>query len=160
MKIDQKLKTMQESTSGTYFCGVNRKILRRSSNLEIMSCSFPNEKKHIWANSRKDGLVHVGYNIPYPILVNVNRLKPYTYVDQTLKGIQSSKDQKSLQSIDENQMEETCDENSENHRETQTIGIDHIVILEFFLIKLISQRYEQIPRPWLYNFIIIGLWGK
>jgi hypothetical protein len=26
---------------------------------------------------------------PNPILVNVNKLKPYKYVDQTLKGIQS-----------------------------------------------------------------------
>jgi hypothetical protein len=24
---------------------------------------------------------------PNPVLVNVNKLKPYTYVDQTLKGI-------------------------------------------------------------------------
>jgi hypothetical protein len=31
---------------------------------------------------------------PNLILVNVNKLKPYTYVDQTLKGIQSSEDQK------------------------------------------------------------------
>ncbi len=23
-----------------------------------------------------------------------------------------------------------------------------------------SVGYEQIPRPWLYNFVIIGLWGK
>jgi hypothetical protein len=28
---------------------------------------------------------------PNPILVNVNKLIPYKYVDQTLKGIQSSK---------------------------------------------------------------------
>jgi hypothetical protein len=28
---------------------------------------------------------------PNPILVNVNKLKPYKYVDQTLKGIQRSK---------------------------------------------------------------------
>jgi hypothetical protein len=27
-----------------------------------------------------------------PVLVNVNKLKPYTYVDQILKGIQSSED--------------------------------------------------------------------
>jgi hypothetical protein len=86
-----------------------------------MSYGFPKEKKHIWANSRKYSLVHLGYNIAYPIilfllvyintfepnpiLVNVNKLKPYTYVDQTLKGIQSLEDQKSLQSINENHME-------------------------------------------------------
>ncbi len=67
---------------------------------------FPKWEKHIWANSRKDGLAHSRYNIVYPttqffflvnnfepnpILVNVNKLIPYKYVDQTLKGIQSSK---------------------------------------------------------------------
>jgi hypothetical protein len=83
---------MWEPTNGAYFYGVNRKILKRSSNLEIMSYGFPKEKKHIWANSRKDGLVHSGYNIAYPIilfffvyvnnfepnpiLVNVNKMKP------------------------------------------------------------------------------------
>jgi hypothetical protein len=99
---------MWELTNATKFYGVTKKILRRSFNLEIMSYGFPKEKKHIWANSRKDGLVHSGYSIAYPIilfflflfinpiLVNVNKLKPYTYVDKTLKGIQSSEDQKSL----------------------------------------------------------------
>jgi len=28
---------------------------------------FPNGKNHIWANLRKDGLAHLGYNIAYPI---------------------------------------------------------------------------------------------
>jgi hypothetical protein len=62
-----------------------------------MFYGFSKEKKHIWEISRKDGLVHLGYNIAYPIilfyfvfvnnfepnpiLVNVNKLKPYTYVD-------------------------------------------------------------------------------
>jgi hypothetical protein len=32
-------------TNGTYFYGVNRKILRRSSNLKIMFYGFPKEKK-------------------------------------------------------------------------------------------------------------------
>jgi hypothetical protein len=91
---------MWESTNGAYFCGINKKILKKNSNLEIMSFCFPKEKKHIWANFRKDGLVHLRYNIAYriittiyvflisinnfepnPILVNVNKLKPYTYVD-------------------------------------------------------------------------------
>ncbi len=49
-RIDWKFRIMWESISGTYFYGVNRKILRRSSNLEIMSYGFPKEKKHIWAN--------------------------------------------------------------------------------------------------------------
>jgi hypothetical protein len=45
-------------------------------------------------------------------------------VDQTLKGIQSSKDEKFLQSIDENHMEETFDEDLEHQRETKTIRIN------------------------------------
>jgi hypothetical protein len=51
------------ATNGANFYGLSKKILRRSSNLEIMFYGFPREKKHIWANSRKDGLVHLGYNI-------------------------------------------------------------------------------------------------
>ncbi len=47
--------------------------------------------------------------------VNVNKLKPYTYVDQTLKGIQNSKD--------ENHMEETSHEDSENQRELERLGL-------------------------------------
>jgi hypothetical protein len=35
-------------------------------------------------------IVFVNNFEPNPILVNVNKLKPYKYVDQTLKGIQSS----------------------------------------------------------------------
>jgi hypothetical protein len=45
---------MWELTDGVDFYGINRKITR-SSNLEIMSYGFPKEKKHIWANLRKDG---------------------------------------------------------------------------------------------------------
>jgi hypothetical protein len=37
--------------------------------LEIMYYGFPKEKKHMWANSRKDGLVHSGYSIVYPIIL-------------------------------------------------------------------------------------------
>jgi len=93
---------MLEKTNGIDFCGVNRNTQRRSSNLEIMFCGFPREKKHIWANLRKDGLAHSRYNITYQItqfffvyvnnfepklvLININKLKPYKYVDQTLKG--------------------------------------------------------------------------
>jgi len=58
-RTDWKLITMWEPISGAIFCGINRKILRKSSNLEIMFSGFPREKKHIWANSRKDGLVHL-----------------------------------------------------------------------------------------------------
>jgi hypothetical protein len=59
-----------EPINGIDFCGVNRKILKRSSNLEIMSYGFPKEKKHIWANSRKDGLVHSRYSNAYPIILS------------------------------------------------------------------------------------------
>jgi hypothetical protein len=60
---------MWESTSGVDSCGVNRKILKKSYNLEIMSYGFPKEKKYIWENSRKDGLVHSGYRIAYLIIL-------------------------------------------------------------------------------------------
>jgi hypothetical protein len=59
---------MWELTNGTYFYGANRNFLKRNSNLEIMSYGFPKVKKHIWANSRKYGLVHLGYNIVNPII--------------------------------------------------------------------------------------------
>ncbi len=36
------------------------------------------------------------------VLVNVNKLKPYKYVDQTLEGIQSSKNQNPIEFIDLN----------------------------------------------------------
>jgi hypothetical protein len=92
---------MLEQTSGVDLCGVNRKTWRVNFNLEIMLCGFPREKKDIWANLRNNGLAHLGYNIAYLIyffycffnnfepkliLVNINKLKPYRYVDQTLKG--------------------------------------------------------------------------
>jgi hypothetical protein len=49
---------MREPTSGANFCGVDKKILKISSNLDIMSYGFLKEKKYIWKNPRKDGLVH------------------------------------------------------------------------------------------------------
>jgi hypothetical protein len=60
---------MWEPISGVDFCGVNRKILKRSYNLEIMSYGFPKEKKHIWADSRKYGLVHSRYSIVFRIIL-------------------------------------------------------------------------------------------
>ncbi len=56
---------MWEPTNGTNFYGVNKKILRRSSNLVIMFYGFPKGEKHIWANSKKDGLVHSRCNNAY-----------------------------------------------------------------------------------------------
>jgi hypothetical protein len=58
---------MLEKTNGTYLYGGNGNTQRKNSNLEIMLCGFPREKIHIWANFRKDGLAHLGYNIVYPI---------------------------------------------------------------------------------------------
>ncbi len=49
-------------------------------------------------------LVSVNNFEPNLILCNVNKLKPYRYVDQKLKGIHSSKYQKSLKSIDTDQI--------------------------------------------------------
>jgi hypothetical protein len=60
---------MWESTNGAIFCGVNKKLLRKNSHLEIMSYSFSKEKKHIWENLRKYGLVYSMYNITYPIIL-------------------------------------------------------------------------------------------
>jgi len=58
-----------QNNVGVDFYGVSKKILRKSSNLEIMSYGFLREEKKIWSNSRKDGLVHLGYSIAYPIIL-------------------------------------------------------------------------------------------
>jgi hypothetical protein len=105
-----KLIIMCEPTSATNFYGVNKKILKRNSNLEIMSYGFPKEKntfgqiqeKMVWSIQSiillTNNIVIVSVNNfePNLVLVNVNKFKPYTYVNQTLKGIQNSKDQNSL----------------------------------------------------------------
>jgi hypothetical protein len=67
-RIDWKFKTMWESTSGIDFCGINRKILRKVPIGDYVLW-FPKGKKQIWANSRKDGLVHSGYNFAYLIIL-------------------------------------------------------------------------------------------
>jgi hypothetical protein len=118
-----------------------------------MSYGSLKEKKHIWANSKKDDLVHIGYNIVYPIilfffvnnfepnlvLLNVNKLKPYASMDQTLKGIQNLIVQMFLQSTYENHMEETFDEDLEDKKEIETIGTDQTIVLKKTLVNLISQ---------------------
>jgi hypothetical protein len=38
---------MLEQTNGVDFYGVNKNTQRKSSNLEIMFCGFPREKRHI-----------------------------------------------------------------------------------------------------------------
>jgi hypothetical protein len=60
---------MWEPISGIDLYGINRKILKRTSNFKIISYGFPKEKKHIRANLRKDGLVHSNYNIVYLIIL-------------------------------------------------------------------------------------------
>jgi hypothetical protein len=44
-------------------------------------------------------------------------------VDQTLKGIQSSKDEKSLQSIDENHVEETSNKIQKIREKQRPLGL-------------------------------------
>jgi hypothetical protein len=58
---------MLEKTNGIYICGINKNTQKKKFNLEIMFYGFPKKKKHIWANSRKDDLAHLRYNIVYPI---------------------------------------------------------------------------------------------
>jgi hypothetical protein len=108
MRTNWKLKTMWEPTNGANFYGVDKKILKKSSNLDILFYGFPREKKTRLGKFKKTwfGPFKIQYFLPNNIvilisinnfepnlvLVNVNKLKSYTYVDQTLKGIQSSED--------------------------------------------------------------------
>jgi hypothetical protein len=55
-------------------------------------------------------------------LVNVTKLKTYKYGDQTLKEIQSSKSQMSLESIDSYHKEEKFDDDLEDQRTKKIIG--------------------------------------
>jgi hypothetical protein len=59
-----------------------------------------------------------------PILVNINKLKLYRYVDQTLKGISNSKNPKSLEYIDFDQKKDKSNENSKEERASKIIDID------------------------------------
>jgi hypothetical protein len=45
-----------------------QKHTKKSSNLEIIFCGFLREKRHSRANSRKDDLIPLGYNIAYLII--------------------------------------------------------------------------------------------
>jgi hypothetical protein len=102
---------MLEQTSGVDFYGVNINIQIRSSSLEIMLWFPRGEKSHLGKFLKKWFgpfrvqyclpnnnvlLVYVNNFEPNLALVNINKLKPYKYVDQTLKGIQSSHNQKNL----------------------------------------------------------------
>jgi hypothetical protein len=85
-------------------------------------------------------LVFVNNFEPNPILVNVNKLKPYRYVDQTLKGIQSSQNQKSLESINFYHKKKEFDEDLEDERTSEIINIHQIVTLEETLVNLMNQQ--------------------
>ncbi len=67
-------------------------------------------------------LVYVNNFEPNRILVNVNKLKPYRYVDHTLKGIQSSNNQKSLKSID---FDHRKDKSNEDSKEEKSLDYRH-----------------------------------
>jgi hypothetical protein len=81
---------------------MNIKTKKRTFNLEIMFLVSQGIKntfgklKKIWFGSFRIQyflpnnivlLIYVNNFEPNPILVNINKLKPYKYVDQTLKGI-------------------------------------------------------------------------
>jgi hypothetical protein len=87
-------------------------------------------------------LVSINNFEPNPILVNVNKLKPYRYVDQTLKGIQSSKKKKSLESIDFDHKKIKSNEDSKDKKTLDIVDIintSQIVTLNKASMKLMSQ---------------------
>ncbi len=77
---------------------------------------------------------------PNPILVNINKLKPYRYVDQTLKEIQSSKNKKSLKSInfDHKKVNFMKIQKKSNIRDHKT---DQTIISKEASVNLMSQQY-------------------
>jgi len=77
---------------------------------------------------------------PNPILVNVNKLKPYRYVDQTLKGIQSLENKKSLKSIDFGYRTKKFDENLEDERTSKIINTNQIVTSKEASMNLMNQQ--------------------
>ncbi len=84
-------------------------------------------------------LISVNNFEPNPILVNINKLKPYKYVDQTLKGIQSSKNQKSLKSIHSNHRKEKSNEDLENEITLKIIDTNQIVTSKEASMKQMNQ---------------------
>jgi hypothetical protein len=123
---------MLEKTSLTYFCGVNRNTQRKKFQFGDYVMWFPKgEKTHLGKlKKRWFGPFMVQYCLPNniflfvsvnnfepnPILVNVNKLKPYRYVDQTLKGIQSLGNKKSLEFIDFDHRKEKSNENLKDEK--------------------------------------------
>jgi hypothetical protein len=102
MKKKWKLKIMLEQTNETYLCGVNKKNIEKKFQFGDYVLWFPKgENTHLGKfKKRWFGPFRVQYYLPNntiilvlvinfepnPILVNINKLKPYKYVDQTLKG--------------------------------------------------------------------------
>ncbi len=81
---------------------------------------------------------------PNLVLVNINKLKLYKYVDLTLKRIQNLENQMSLESINANHKEEKVDEHLEDQITTQIIDIDKTVTSKEALINLMSQQVMKI----------------
>jgi len=102
MRTNWKFKKMWELTSGAYFYGVNKKKLKKIP-IWILCFMVSQRRKNTYGQFKKRWfgpfrvqyclpnniiiLVFVNKFEPNPVLINVNKLKPYTYVDQTLKRI-------------------------------------------------------------------------
>ncbi len=89
-------------------------------------------------------LVCVNKFEPNPILVNVNKLKPYKYVDQTLNEVQNLENQAFIESIDLNHMKEQSNENIKGQRKKIIIGIDLTIVLEKPSDYLMSQQVMKV----------------
>jgi hypothetical protein len=72
---------------------------------------------------------------PNPILVNVNKLKPYKYVDQRLKGIHNHT---FLESIDLDHREEKSNEDLEDQRTKYIIGTNQTITSKEALVNLVN----------------------
>jgi hypothetical protein len=69
-------------------------------------------------------------------------------VDQILKGIQISENQKSLRSIDFNHRKKESDENLKDQKTTKIIGVDQIITLKKNLSESNkSTSYDTTQRP-------------
>jgi hypothetical protein len=96
-------------------------------------------------------LVFVNNSEPNPLLVNINKLKPYKYVDQTLKGIQSLENQKYLESINSDHRKEKSNEDLKDHKTTDIIDIDQIVTSKETSLNLMSQQVMILLRDHNYT---------
>jgi hypothetical protein len=97
-------------------------------------------------------LVFVNNSKPNPLLVNNNKLKPYKYVDQMLKGIQSLENQKYLESINSDHRKIKSNEDLKDHKTIDFIDIDQIVTSKEASLNLMSQQVMILLRD--HNYII------